>query len=178
VNRAVLPWLGGAVLAGSAAFVPGDLNGPLLLLIMLAWPLFDHATAFPVLQRHRRQWVPVAVLLCVAAAILVYLPTLVWPAITTLLFAALPEEWFFRMYMQTRFGHGPVAIIASSLVFSIVHGLTQDWMMALWVFPPSLCFGWIYHATRNFPLVVLTHGAANLAYFAGIKDCLVRSGLI
>ncbi len=85
-------------------------------------------------------------------------------ALSTLLLAALPEEWFFRAYFMTRLGQGWRANLAASLLFSLLHGLTRGWATALLVFMPSLFYGWLYQRTRDLPLLVLAHALSNLVY--------------
>lgn len=85
-------------------------------------------------------------------------------ALFTLLFAALPEEWFFRAYLMTRLGTGPWANLMASLLFSLVHGLTRGWTTAFLVFVPSLIYGWLYQRSRDLPLLVLVHALSNLIY--------------
>jgi uncharacterized protein len=90
-------------------------------------------------------------------------------AVSALLIAALPEEWFFRAYfmarLETQQRFNPVsANLTASLLFSLIHGLSHDWMTALLVFVPSLFYGWLYQRTHNLPLVVLAHALSNLVF--------------
>lgn len=52
----------------------------------------------------------------------------------------------------------------SSLLFSLLHGLTRGWTAATLVFPPSLFYGWLYQRTRDLPLLALVHTLSNLVY--------------
>jgi membrane protease YdiL (CAAX protease family) len=56
------------------------------------------------------------------------------------------------------------ANLVSSLLFSLVHGLTWGWMTALLVFVPSLFYGWLYRKTRDLVLLVGVHALSNLVY--------------
>ncbi len=78
--------------------------------------------------------------------------------------AALPEEWFFRGYFIARLGKGIQANAITSVLFSLIHGLTQGWTVAVLVFVPSLFYGWLYQRTRDLPLIVLAHALSNLIY--------------
>ena len=79
--------------------------------------------------------------------------------------AALPEEWFFRAYLQTRLGNGIVAMLIVSLLFSLMHYITRDSMVAVLVFMPSIFFCWIYKKTNDIVLVVMLHALSNLVYY-------------
>lgn len=90
-------------------------------------------------------------------------------AVSALLIAALPEEWFFRAYLQTtlethRRFRGLRAILVASLLFSLIHGLSRDWTTALLVFIPSLFYGWLYQRNHDLLLVVLVHALSNLVF--------------
>lgn len=85
-------------------------------------------------------------------------------ALSTLLMAAIPEEWFFRAYFMARIGQGWRANLAASLLFSLLHGLTQGWPAAIRVFAPSLFYGWLYQRTGDLILLVLMHALSNLLF--------------
>ena len=92
---------------------------------MLFLPLFDSAWPIPAPPRSRRRYLLWVGLLAVAVAILVWRPSETPFALSTLLMAALPEEWFFRAYFMTRLGGGIRANTLASLLFSVLHGLTR-----------------------------------------------------
>ncbi len=54
--------------------------------------------------------------------------------------------------------------VTTSLLFSLLHGLTRDWTTALLVFLPSLFYGWLYQRTHDLTLVILAHALSNLVY--------------
>jgi hypothetical protein len=97
-------------------------------------------------------------------ALLAWRPSAAPFALATLLAAAIPEEWFFRTYFMIRLGQGSRANIITSLLFSLMHGLTRGWTAAALVFLPSLFYGWLYQRTRDLPLLVLVHTLSNLIY--------------
>lgn len=102
-------------------------------------------------------------LLCATliVAILIFHPDLWRFGLSTLLLVALPEELFFRAYLQRRLGNHLAAIITVSLIFSITHGLATSWLLAALVFVPSLVFGWVYKKSGSLALVILFHALAN-----------------
>ena len=65
---------------------------------------------------------------------------------------------------MTRRGQGRSSNLIASLLFSLLHGLTRDWAIALLVFVPSLAYGWLYQRTRDLPLLVMVHALSNLIY--------------
>ncbi len=95
-------------------------------------------------------------------------------ALAHLLVIALPEEAFFRGYLQTALDQvwpsrrrilgasvGP-AIPVTSLVFAIGHFLTAPDPGRLAVFFPSLVFGWLRARTGGIGAAVLFHAACNV----------------
>lgn len=166
-----LPWLSGAVLAGSAVFLyPG--RDYVLVGAMLFLPLLDRSWRVPALPRSRSHYLAWGGLLLAGALLLVWWPVHTPFALATLLTAAIPEEWFFRSYFMTRIGPGWRANLATSALFSLLHSLTHDWTTALLVFLPSLFYGWLYQRTRDLPLLVLVHALSNLVYVMFLVDFL------
>ena len=88
----------------------------------------------------------------------------------SLLFASLPEEWYFRAYLLSRFGHGLKANIITSILFSLLHTATRGYIVGLMVFLPSLFFGWIFQHFKSLSLAVTFHTIANVCYILYIQD--------
>lgn len=91
-----------------------------------------------------------------------------------LLVIALPEEAFFRGYLQTSLTRafrtrwrilgadlGPGWLLASA-IFALGHVLTVREPARLAVFFPALVFGWLRQRTRGVGAAVLFHAACNL----------------
>ncbi len=95
-------------------------------------------------------------------------------ALTQLLVVALPEEYFFRGYMQTRLGRvwpprrrvlgAPAgrALLASAALFALGHLLVDFNPLRLSVFFPGLAFGWMRELGGSILAPVLFHTASNL----------------
>jgi membrane protease YdiL (CAAX protease family) len=91
-----------------------------------------------------------------------------------LLVIALPEEAFFRGFLQTRLDRAwpatrkllgvpfGASIVASSALFALAHVATQPHPARLAVFFPSLLFGWLRGKTGGIGAAVLFHAACNL----------------
>jgi membrane protease YdiL (CAAX protease family) len=159
----VFPWISGAVLVVGAVFsYPG--RDYVLIGLMLFLPFFDRGWKTPSLPRSRSHRLIWAGLLIAGIALLVWQPSKMSFALSTLLTAALPEEWFFRAYFMTQIGQGWHANLVASLLFSLLHGLTHNWYTALLVLMPSLFYGWLYQRTQDLPLLVLMHALSNLVY--------------
>jgi membrane protease YdiL (CAAX protease family) len=156
-------------LAGCAVFFAEPWRIYSLLGIMLFFPLLDRYWQLPAIPRqcgHTAAWAGLALAM---SALLLVQPQRLATAASALLIAALPEEWFFRAYfmarLETQQRFNPVtANLTASLLFSLVHALSRDWMTALLVFTPSLFYGWLYQRTRDLPLVVLAHALSNLFF--------------
>ncbi len=93
-----------------------------------------------------------------------------------LLLIALPEEWFFRGYLQGRFNQalgkkwklfsaqvGPGLILTSAL-FALAHFTIAQSPDRLLVFFPALIFGWLREKTGSLLAPILFHFAANLTF--------------
>ncbi len=91
-----------------------------------------------------------------------------------LLLVALPEELFYRGYVQTTLEQvwpgGPVilgarlgtAIVVTSVLFALGHYLVDFNVQRLAVFFPSLLFGWLRAKTGNLVAPILVHAASNV----------------
>ena len=155
---------GAALILGGAVFAwPG--RGTLLVGLMLFLPLFDRQWKIPGLPQDRKHYLAWGGLLGFCLGLLIARPEAFSFFAITLCFAALPEEWFFRGWFMTRLGRGWPANLAASLLFSLVHLLTQGLTRGVLVFIPSLFFGWLFQKSRDLPLVILAHTLSNLLYF-------------
>jgi len=90
-----------------------------------------------------------------------------WGVIFQLLLVALPEEFFFRGFLQDSIGKNFRAVLIVSLLFSIAH-LPKAVFLGEWVslfsFFPSLIMGWLYMKTNNILPGTIFHLLANLVY--------------
>jgi hypothetical protein len=103
-----------------------------------------------------------------------------WPpdfaemALAQIVAVALPEEFFFRGYLQTRLAEGwpatrrllgaPVgrALVASAALFAVGHVLVDGNPIRLAVFFPGLVFGWMRARTGSILAGTLFHAMCNL----------------
>ncbi|MBI2943708.1 MAG: CPBP family intramembrane metalloprotease [Candidatus Wallbacteria bacterium] len=94
-----------------------------------------------------------------------------------LLAVALPEEAFFRGYLQTRLdGVSPpwrifrveitAGIVISSVLFALAHFALRGDPRTLGVFFPGLLFGWLRRQSGSVLLPVLYHALCNVYLFA------------
>lgn len=137
--------------------------------VMLFFPLLDRHWRSPGLPSKPMNYATWLGLLLIAAALLLWRPQHLEFALSILLTAALPEEWFFRAYFmtrlqETRWARGWRANIVASILFSGLHMLTRGWLVGLSVLLPSLLYGWLYQRTRDVPLIVLLHALSNLIF--------------
>jgi membrane protease YdiL (CAAX protease family) len=87
-----------------------------------------------------------------------------------LLFVALPEEFFYRGYLQGRlralfadeWRAAGLAIVLSAACFAAHHYLLLQAPERLMVFFPALVFGWLRHASGSIVAPVCFHAACNL----------------
>jgi membrane protease YdiL (CAAX protease family) len=84
-----------------------------------------------------------------------------------LLSVSLPEEFFFRGFLQDSIGRDFKTVLLVSLLFSIAHlpkaFFLSDWISLLSFFP-SLIMGWLYMKTNNILPGTIFHFFANLIY--------------
>ena len=84
-----------------------------------------------------------------------------------LLSVSLPEEFFFRGFLQDSIGRNFRAVLIVSLLFSIGH-LPKAIFLGEWIsllsFFPSLIMGWLYMKTTNILPGTIFHLLANLVY--------------
>ena len=94
-------------------------------------------------------------------------------------YAALPEELFFRGYLMSGI-MGPLrlvtdksvlwsrsasaAVLVSAAAFALSHALVLGSATAIVTFLPGLAFAWLYARTRSLVGPILLHGTANIAY--------------
>jgi membrane protease YdiL (CAAX protease family) len=158
-----LQWISGGVLIGAAAFsFPG--REYLITGLLLFLPLADRDWRLPALPLAAPHYLAWACLAIIATSLLAWQPSYLGYAATTLMFAAFPEEWFFRAYFMQRLGNGFAANLTTSCLFALLHGLSRDWITGLLVFIPSLLYGWLYQRTKDLPLLVLAHALSNLVF--------------
>jgi membrane protease YdiL (CAAX protease family) len=152
---------------------PAPLSIPRLLRdagTSLAWVLLFCAVAFPPF------WAGYRVYWHTHAAFTLRLPPSIVDEIAgQLLVIALPEEAFFRGFLQSAFDHvwpprvrvfgadlGP-GILVSSAIFAVGHLLTTPHQPArLAVFFPALLFGWLRARTRGIGAGMVFHATCNI----------------
>ena len=206
MSRYTLLFLNGAILTVCAVFIY-DARAFVLTGLMLFLPLFDmqwqhrdrhwrlpfsrmlrEQTSAPGERgaRNRSQLVLWLLLTFLTLALIMFNPQHANTALIILLLTALPEEWFFRAYVQTRTERliidnttniSPhkimwLANITTSGFFALTHLPTQG-VAGLWVLLPSLLFGWLYQAYRDLPLVILLHTLSNLFFIIYLRDMLL-----
>jgi len=104
-----------------------------------------------------------------------------WMLASQVILIALPEEIFYRGYLQTRLrriwpGGVPVlgaavgpAIVITSVLFAAGHMVTIPAAFRLAVFFPSLLFGWLRDRTDHVAGPVVLHVLSNLAMLTVIR---------
>lgn len=82
---------------------------------------------------------------------------------------ALPEEFFFRGYLQShwqRLRSPAQGILLVSLLFALGHILLSGNLLRGIVFFPSLFFGWLRYKTKGLFAPTLCHGLGNTLHLA------------
>jgi hypothetical protein len=95
--------------------------------------------------------------------------------IVHLLLIAIPEEVFFRGYLQEKIGNNLMGILLVSLLFAIGHIITRcffggcsgsSYAQALLTFFPSIVMGYVYLISGTLWANILFHFLANVVYVA------------
>lgn len=103
---------------------------------------------------------------------------IVWLVLTQLLLVAVPEEFFYRAYVQGALARSarlapfarrlfgaqtnPAALAATSALFALGHFIVGLDPQRLAVFFPSLLFGWMKDATGSIAAAAAFHAACNI----------------
>jgi membrane protease YdiL (CAAX protease family) len=135
----------------------------------LAWALLFCALTFPLFWLGYRLWFGVGVAFHWA------LPSAFYDqALAQLLVIALPEEMFYRGYLQSALAAADgrtvkvfgarlgVGLLLSSAIFAFGHLLSTPHASRLAVFFPSLLFGWLRARTKGVGSGVIYHALCNL----------------
>jgi membrane protease YdiL (CAAX protease family) len=95
--------------------------------------------------------------------------------LTQLVMVALPEEVFFRGYLQNKLGNSIKAVIIVSFLFAIGHFITlclagghniAMCSQAVLTFFPSLVMGYLYLKTKTLWASIIFHFFANVVHIA------------
>jgi hypothetical protein len=92
-----------------------------------------------------------------------------------LFLVAIPEEVFFRGYLQEKFGNNLKSILGVSLLFAVAHVATRclgggcsgaGYIEALLTFFPSIAMGYMYLISGTLWANIIFHFLANVVYVA------------
>ncbi len=153
-----------------------------LIGLMLFLPLLDKSWTRPGLKLKTFNLVCWGMIAAAGGGLLLFNQNYAMAAINTLAFAALPEEWFFRVYLMTQLNKVTtgafflkfkinnsqssflLANTTTSILFALLHTPGQGWF-GLIIFFPSLFYGWVYQRSKDLVLVILLHGLSNIVFF-------------
>jgi len=111
-----------------------------------------------------------------------------------ILLVALPEEFFFRGYFQSRMGHLPFLakhklhlwgavieggwgnLLITNLYFATVHLINTPNPFRLLTFFPGLMFSFLWARTRNLAVPIVYHALSNVLLFALFEFYGVKGG--
>lgn len=160
----LLPWVLFITVAFMALFTLSARDWFLPVLFLLL-PFVDSRWRLPATRISKRALVSWSALISIIFFLLYKKPELVNLFVVMTLLAALPEEWFFRSYLQKRLGNNITAVIVVSVLFALMHFITHDSAVVWLVFFPSIFFGWLYKKSDDLLLIVLIHALSNLIYY-------------
>lgn len=148
----------------------------LLILYMLLSPLLDkHWISEARFINLDRKVIGINTMLFLLTGYIAWQDYSLWQSVFYILItAALPEEWFFRGYLQQRTGNKLKSVFLVSILFSISHAISVTPLQGLLVFIPSLVFGYIYLLSRDILLVIMLHLLSNLLYQLYFLDLIAN----
>ena len=166
-------YINSIALLGYAIFLSPNFEKQYLGVLLLLLPLIDKSWKFSLSNIFRfniKTWTLCFFILLVLMVDDDRRPDLIF---ITVLFVALPEEWFFRAYFYDRltgiFTSDLLANTLTSAFFALLH-VPVHGVQGLLVFIPSLFFGWIYQHCKDLTLVILIHAMCNYIYFLYIDN--------
>ena len=173
IKSFLLPCILFAVVASIAMFAL-QVRDWLLPVLFLLLPFVDslwRMPGMPVSQLTQIRWL---VFIAVILLLLYSNLEIIGSFVAMVVLAALPEEWFFRAYLQKRFGNNLIAVFIVSVLFTLMHFITHASVVAWLVFIPSVFFGWLYKKTDDLVLVVILHALSNLVYYIYLQAYIER----
>lgn len=172
LKQFLLPFIFFVVTAFVAIFAQQSRNW-LLPLLFLLLPLADIFWRLPRVRLSKYIQINWVVFISLTVVLLFKNPEIFVTYVVMVLVAALPEEWFFRAYMQKRLGNNVFAVLIASIMFSLLHFITQASFVAWFVFIPSVFFGLVYKITGDFIFVVILHAFSNLIFYIYFESLVV-----
>lgn len=142
----------------------------LLPVLFLLLPFIDTQWRIPRISLGKQQQVSWIIITMVIIILLQQNAQLIDLFTVMLLVAALPEEWFFRAYLQKQLGNNITAIISVSIIFTLMHFITSNSFYSLLVFIPSVIFGITYKKTDDIILLVMLHALSNLLFYINLES--------
>jgi len=162
-------------LAGYAIFLHGKFEPEIFSFLLLGLPFLDSNWKFPISNIVRPELKIRSVLLLIVLLIVSLGSQQRNVLLISILFVALPEEWFFRAYYLDRlsvcFNNALLANVITSMVFAVLH-LPMHGVLGLLVFFPSILFGWLYQKYNDLILVIFIHALFNLVYLIYLRDAI------
>lgn len=165
----ILPCAFFAVIVFVAMFAPQTRDW-LLPILFLLLPFFDLHWRIPKILFKKKFLISWIIFSVVIIVLLFQNTQLVGLFTVMVLVAALPEEWFFRAYLQKQFRNGLGAVLIVSLMFTLMHYIVRGSVEACLVFIPSVFFGWTYKKTGDLMFVVILHAFSNLVYYVYLES--------
>lgn len=173
IRRLKLIIFSGAIVTG-CAFFDFQHRDLVLTALLLGLPLLDIYWVQSLSKRHFLPDRLTLILGLIYAAVVSLHPAYLWQAISIVFLVALPEEWFYRLWVlksldqKTAFPKHLPNVLTSAL-FAVAHMPTQG-LAGLVTFIPSLVLGRFFQKTNNVTNTILLHAIFNLIYFVFLLD--------
>lgn len=167
MTKVILLTLNCIALTGYAFFLQSKFQPEVFTILLLLLPFLENNWNITDVNFYQQKFrIGIVALFSIFVSLSVYSGNLEI-LIATLIFVAIPEEWFFRAYLLNRLSlsmqHAFLANIITSMFFALLH-LPVQGLPGLLVFFPSLIFGWIYLRYKDLMLTVMLHGVSNYLF--------------
>lgn len=182
-SRFSLLLLSGTILTVCAVFVSAE-QKIVLTGLMLFLPLLDKYTRQINIVVYKQQLLLYSGITGLICLLLLIEPSQQKRFLAILLLTALPEEWFFRRYLQNGLKQyfaaksmlkntsaSLLAVIGSSALFTLLHLPLQGYI-GLATFIPSLILGYAYQMKQDLIFVILLHSLFNLFFMIYLQSVI------
>jgi len=183
-SRIFLLILNGTILTVCAVFVSAE-RKLLLTALMLFLPLLDRHSFHLQTSIHKQQLIQWFSLVGLVCLLLIVEPAQLEIFFSILFLTALPEEWFFRHYLQNilvkyfntshtlkKSYSSHLAIVCTSVVFALMHLPLQGYI-GLATFFPSLILGYAFQMKKDLIFVILLHSLFNLIFIIYLQPSIL-----
>ncbi|APC96331.1 CPBP family intramembrane glutamic endopeptidase [Francisella frigiditurris] len=102
-------------------------------------------------------------------------------AVVNLIFTCIPEEIFWRGFVQNsiaKYSGNILAVLVTSILFAVIHIIFAGVNFAILAFIASLIYGFSYVKTKKLEVSIICHYFVNMAQFIFVTYPILKSAWI